>query len=73
MPDGASPRRWVLVVDDDLDTRATTADALGDRYHVVTAATVGAIVTLFVLMQVTGRVKWDEVILPGLPQRQPGQ
>ena len=35
--------------------------------------TVGAIVTLFVLMQVTGRVKWDEVVLPGLPQRQPGQ
>jgi Inner membrane protein CreD len=35
--------------------------------------TIGAVLTLFVLMQVTGRVKWDEVLLPGLPQRQPGQ
>ena len=34
--------------------------------------TVGAVITLFVLMQMTGRVKWDEP-LPGLPQRQPGQ
>jgi hypothetical protein len=35
--------------------------------------TVGAVITLFVLMQMTGRVKWDDVLLPGLPQRQPGQ
>ena len=34
--------------------------------------TVGAVITLFVLMQMTGHVKWDEP-LPGLPQRQPGQ
>jgi Inner membrane protein CreD len=34
--------------------------------------TVGAVITLFVLMQMTGRVKWDEP-LPGLPQRQPNQ
>jgi len=35
--------------------------------------TVGAVITLFVLMQMTGRVKWDEIALPGLPQRQPNQ
>ncbi len=35
--------------------------------------TVGAVITLFVLMQMTGRVKWDDVLLPRLPQRQPGQ
>ncbi|TMA61873.1 MAG: response regulator transcription factor [Deltaproteobacteria bacterium] len=40
MPDGVAPRHRVLVVDDDLDTRTMTADALGDRYHVATAATV---------------------------------
>ena len=34
--------------------------------------TVGAVITLFVLMQMTGRVKWDEP-LPRFPQRQPGQ
>ena len=34
--------------------------------------TVGAVITLFVLMQMTGHVKWDEP-LPGLAQRQPGQ
>jgi len=35
--------------------------------------TVGAVITLFDLMQMTGRVKWDEIALPGLPQRQPNQ
>jgi len=40
MADDATAPRRVLVVDDDADTLAMTADALGDRYHVATAATV---------------------------------
>ena len=42
MAEGGAPPRRVLVVDDDPDTRAITADALGDRYDVATAATVSA-------------------------------
>jgi len=40
MADDAATPRSVLVVDDDPDTRAMTADALEDRYAVTTAATV---------------------------------
>ena len=41
--------------------------------YVGLTVTVGAVITLFVLMQMTGRVKWDDALLPGLAQRQPGQ
>jgi hypothetical protein len=33
------------------------------------AITIGAIVTLFVLMQITARVSWDEVFAGALPGR----
>ena len=45
MPEGAALRQRVLVVDDDPDTRAMTAEALGDRYDVATAATVAEALT----------------------------